>query len=71
MVIPDHLSSLSKLVNLSLGVNNLTGTIPAWIGNFSSLYVLSLYRNYFQGSIPGGLGRLSRGTDLREGYPQA
>ncbi|KAK7842125.1 putative receptor-like protein kinase [Quercus suber] len=52
-------SSLSKLVNLSLGVNNLVGSIPAWIGNFSSLYILDLFRNSLQGSIPSELGFLS------------
>ncbi|XP_038690119.1 putative receptor-like protein kinase At3g47110 isoform X2 [Tripterygium wilfordii] len=53
--IPDQLSTLSKLVVLNLGANNVTGNIPAWIGNFSSLLGLSLPLNNFQGSIPAEL----------------
>ena len=40
-------------------MNNLAGSIPAWIGNFSSLYILNLAQNSFQGSIPSELGLLS------------
>ncbi|KAM3737726.1 hypothetical protein ACB098_09G077600 [Castanea mollissima] len=58
--LPTNMSYCTELkMNLSLGMNNLTGSIPAWIGNFSSLYVISLVQNNFQGSIPSELGHLS------------
>ncbi|XP_010260843.1 PREDICTED: leucine-rich repeat receptor-like serine/threonine-protein kinase BAM3 [Nelumbo nucifera] len=48
----------SKLGQLNLSNNRLSGSIPSSIGNFSSLQALLLGGNQFTGEIPSELGRL-------------
>ncbi|XP_050944114.1 probable leucine-rich repeat receptor-like serine/threonine-protein kinase At3g14840 isoform X1 [Cucumis melo] len=49
---------LTKLVNLSVLGNQLTGPIPKEIGNISTLKELVLEVNQFSGSLPQELGNL-------------
>ncbi|KAK6227839.1 hypothetical protein SCA6_000179 [Theobroma cacao] len=51
------LGDLSKLIRLSLDINNLVGVIPSSLGNLSSLSRLSLAYNHLEGNIPDALGR--------------
>ena len=53
-----------KVVGLSLGANNLTGTIPAAIGELGDLVALDLSRNGLAGRIPPRLTALRRLRDL-------
>ena len=53
-----------RVEDLSLGNNNLNGTIPASIGQLDRLFGLDLRRNALQGPIPPELGRLQRLRDL-------
>ena len=53
-----------RVIKLSLGSNNLTGTLPASLGNLSQLESLILQRNELSGSIPANLGSLSSLTHL-------
>ncbi|KAM1122935.1 hypothetical protein FF1_004381 [Malus domestica] len=48
----------SKLSQLNLSSNRLSGHLPASIGNFSSLQILLLSGNQFTGEIPSDIGRL-------------
>ncbi|KAM5587863.1 putative leucine-rich repeat receptor-like serine/threonine-protein kinase [Rosa sericea] len=48
----------TKLQNLSLTVNNLSGTIPAYLGNITTLKLLFLDSNQFYGTVPPELGKL-------------
>ncbi|XP_004295533.1 PREDICTED: leucine-rich repeat receptor-like serine/threonine-protein kinase BAM3 [Fragaria vesca subsp. vesca] len=48
----------SKLSQLNLSSNRLSGSPPASIGNFSSLQILLLSGNRFTGEIPSDIGRL-------------
>jgi Leucine-rich repeat (LRR) protein len=48
--IPDEISLLTNLVHLSLGFNNLTGTVPS-LAN-TNLLQLDLSKNGFTGSVP-------------------
>ncbi|GMN59726.1 hypothetical protein TIFTF001_028807 [Ficus carica] len=61
-MIPWELGSLMKLVGLELGINNLTGVIPASFGNISSLRYFLVEENKLMGTIPHELGRLKRLT---------
>ena len=49
---PTWVCNLTKLVDLNLGSNNLSGEIPAEIGNLTNLWVLYLYNNNLSGTIP-------------------
>ncbi len=53
-----------RVVGLSLGRNNLTGSIPPELGNLTSLTRLWLRSNNLTGSIPTEFGRLTRLTHL-------
>ncbi|GLT67248.1 hypothetical protein SLA2020_395690 [Shorea laevis] len=58
--IPEDTSKLpSKLGQLNLSNNRLSGSLPASICNFSSLQILLLSSNRFSGKIPLEIGRLS------------
>ncbi|CAN1328012.1 Leucine-rich repeat receptor-like serine/threonine-protein kinase BAM3 [Linum perenne] len=48
----------SKLEQLNLSENRLTGSIPGSIGNLSSLQILLLNGNQFTGGIPSQIGQL-------------
>ncbi len=50
----------SSVVQLGLGNNNLTGSIPAEIGNLPNLERLTLWNNNLTGSIPAELGSLTK-----------
>jgi Leucine-rich repeat (LRR) protein len=50
--LPDELSSLKSLQELSLDGLQLTGPIPAWIENFSELKLLDLRTNSLTGTVP-------------------
>jgi Leucine-rich repeat (LRR) protein len=59
------LGNLSKLKNLGLSSNSLTGSIPSELGNLSNLDALWLYDNRLTGSIPSELGNLSQLMSLK------
>ncbi|XP_057430304.1 leucine-rich repeat receptor-like serine/threonine-protein kinase BAM3 [Lotus japonicus] len=48
----------SRLGQLILSNNNLSGSLPASIGNFPNLQILQLSGNRFSGEIPPDIGRL-------------
>ena len=51
--IPPELGSLSNLVTLSLGGNDLlSGEIPAWLGSLSNLTEMGLSRSGLRGCVP-------------------
>lgn len=53
-----------RVTSLSLGQNNLTGTLPSELGNLAELKDLHLYQNQLRGPIPAMLGDLTRLTIL-------
>ncbi len=53
-----------RATKLSLGFNELSGTIPAALGDLSDLIELSLHNNQLSGSIPAALGTLSNLIEL-------
>ena len=53
---------LSKLADLNLSFNRLSGSIPAALGNLSNVIELELQDNQLTGSIPAAVGNL---TELR------
>ncbi|XP_056176576.1 receptor-like protein EIX2 [Syzygium oleosum] len=55
----------SKLENLDLGINELSGNFPDSLGNLKKLRYLQFLGNSFQGSIPRTIGNLS---SLKEFY---
>ncbi|KAG2325921.1 hypothetical protein Bca52824_008649 [Brassica carinata] len=55
---------LQHLRTLDLGLNNLTGILPASISNLKYLRILTLYSCNLFGKIPSSLGNLSYLTDL-------
>ena len=57
--VPSRLSALSKLKELNLDYNELSGELAPELGNFTSLKHLSLRHNRLVGSIPPDLGSLS------------
>jgi len=56
--------SFPQVTTLSLGYNNLTGTLPSSIGVFSRLQYLSLNNNQLTGTIPAELGNLARVNEV-------
>ncbi|XP_062012878.1 probable leucine-rich repeat receptor-like serine/threonine-protein kinase At3g14840 isoform X2 [Rosa rugosa] len=55
--IPSQWAS-TKLEYMSLGVNNLSGPIPAFLGKITTLTNLILETNMFSGTVPPELGNL-------------
>jgi plastocyanin len=62
--IPAEIGNLTKLVSLSLALNELSGSIPPELGNLANLEQLELPDNRITGLIPAELGNLTRLTDL-------
>ena len=54
-----------KVAELSLSINNLTGTLPAELGDLTSLSRLWMWHNSLSGEIPKELGNLSQLIELR------
>ncbi|KAH6765271.1 receptor-like kinase in flowers 1 [Perilla frutescens var. frutescens] len=48
----------TKLTNISVLVNRLSGEIPKELGNITTLMYLNLEANHFSGTIPSDIGRL-------------
>ena len=59
-VIPEHLQSLTKLRELSLGNLNLQGTLPIWLDDFKDLRLFDLAQNQLTGSIGLNFAKLPR-----------
>lgn len=55
---------LVKLQRLSLGVNNLTGSIPHEIGNMTELQEIYFPDNYLEGQLPGAIAQLIKLQNL-------
>ncbi|CBJ26934.1 Leucine rich repeat protein-likely pseudogene [Ectocarpus siliculosus] len=68
--IPQELGSLSCLLYLDLGHNQLFGTIPPEFGALRQLRTLDLYHNQLSGPIPEELGALSELRELSLGSNQ-
>ncbi|CAM0948007.1 unnamed protein product [Alopecurus aequalis] len=56
--------SPSKLRELNLRANNITGTLPAGIGQFTSLVNLNLCNNHLTGLVPSKIFMLNRLTSM-------
>jgi Leucine rich repeat len=56
---PASISALSSLVNLSMELNMLTGSIPTSLGALTNLQTLKLSFNQLSGSIPTSLSALA------------
>ncbi|KAL4311332.1 hypothetical protein GQ457_01G041520 [Hibiscus cannabinus] len=54
----------TKLENLSVAVNRLSGPIPDYLANITTLLSLSLESNMFSGPIPPSLGKLANLENL-------
>ncbi|MBA0711799.1 hypothetical protein Golax_010946, partial [Gossypium laxum] len=63
--IPDSLSSLTMLTDMSLNNNNLSGEIPDAFQSLSGLINLDLSSNKLSGSLPPSMENLSSLTTLR------
>ena len=61
---PPELGKLTKLEQLSLSLNQLSGEIPPELGNLTYLTSLDLFRNNLSGEIPPELGNLTYLTSL-------
>eukprot|EP01040_Poterioochromonas_malhamensis_P027243 gene27243-biopygen5491 len=57
---PDSMENFSKMSQLILRGNNITGTIAQSIGNMTELEILDLSYNGLYGEIPSSIGRLSK-----------
>jgi Leucine-rich repeat (LRR) protein len=64
-VLPDIISNFStKLEQMTLGSNQIRGSIPDGIGNLASLDALGLERNHLTGRIPNSIGKLQNLVEL-------
>ena len=57
--IPNEITTLSELIELSLSQNSLTGSIPTDIGDLSELKILALIACQLSGEIPSSLYELT------------
>lgn len=57
--LPEFVTRLNTLRDLSLKRTQLTGTIPTWIGSLQSLLLLDLDQNELVGTLPTELGLLT------------
>ncbi|CAK9165665.1 unnamed protein product [Ilex paraguariensis] len=64
--IPDELWNLTFLINLTFGINALSGELPKELGKLTDLRSLAFSTNYFSGSLPSELGNLTRLEQLLE-----
>ena len=62
--IPPEIGTLSKLIYLSLSMNNLTGNLPLSLANLTQLEKFFIHNNLISGSIPDLLGNLKNLQDL-------
>lgn len=62
--LPEAIGNCSKLVELRLNKNELSGIIPASIGKLSNLKHLFLNNNKFDGAVPSALGELKNLVEL-------
>ncbi|KAM5550985.1 putative LRR receptor-like serine/threonine-protein kinase [Rosa sericea] len=70
-VLPESISNLSrKLEVMSLGRNQLSGSIPIGIGNLLNVGVLSFEENLLTGNIPNSVCEISRLYNLFLSYNQ-
>ncbi|XP_050271535.1 MDIS1-interacting receptor like kinase 2-like isoform X2 [Quercus robur] len=62
--IPPEIGTISKLKDLYLPANNLTGNLPLWLANLTQLETFDISSNLISGSIPKELGNLKNLRDL-------
>ncbi|XP_020403534.1 probable LRR receptor-like serine/threonine-protein kinase At1g56130 isoform X3 [Zea mays] len=56
--IPQELQNLTRLINLDLSKNYLTGSLPSFLGNLTAMQYMTLGTNALSGSVPKELGNL-------------
>ncbi|CAK9157863.1 unnamed protein product [Ilex paraguariensis] len=60
-VLPDSFGNLStKLVGLSVGNNQLFGSIPNWLSIFANFSYIDMSNNQFTGNIPHDIAKLAK-----------
>jgi hypothetical protein len=59
-----NINGVGHVSEISLGSNNLTGTIPGEIGDFPELTSLYLWSNQLTGNIPSEIGNLTKLINL-------
>ena len=62
--IPEWITQLTQLTDLSLMYNQIAGPLPEWIGTMTSLKSLNLYGNKITGDIPTSFYNLTNLTYL-------
>ncbi|XP_074279798.1 uncharacterized protein LOC141605067 isoform X2 [Silene latifolia] len=66
--IPEGITNLNNLEQLSMASNKLTGPIPQDFGKLYKLELLYLYSNNLKGKIPNSMANLSHLSDLNLEY---
>ncbi|KAM3394101.1 hypothetical protein P3S68_003103 [Capsicum galapagoense] len=59
-IIPQEIGNLANLMELSMEVNQITGSVPISIFNISVLQVLSQWGNNINGLLPRDIGNLTK-----------
>ncbi|KAL0319080.1 UNVERIFIED_CONTAM: putative LRR receptor-like serine/threonine-protein kinase [Sesamum angustifolium] len=60
-LLPHSVANLSsQLIRLSMGTNQIHGTVPSGIGDLTELSYLNLESNLFSGPIPSSIGGLTK-----------